>query len=101
MKIKIEGWLYAKPNEWNVSNPKIQFWEGADTKYWVAEGYIPLCAHTIEAESPEVDIVAGQVQCLLVKREKLTKEYEASTTKIDDALAKLKCLTFDEKGVAA
>jgi len=101
MKIKIEGWLYAHPNVFNPANPKIYFWEGKETKFWVSEGYVPLCQHTIEVDAPDVDIVAGQVQCLLAKRNKLVKEFEASAAKIDDALSKLKCLTFDASGVAA
>jgi hypothetical protein len=101
MQIKIEGWLYAQPNVYNPANPKINFWEGKETKFWVSEGYVPLCQHTIEVDAPDVDIVAGQVQCLLAKREKLVKEFETSAAKIDDALSKLKCLTFDASGVAA
>ena len=62
---------------------------------------MPLCPHTIEVDAPDVDIVEGQVQCLLAKRDRLTKEFEHATSKIDDALAQLKCLTFDASGVAA
>ena len=90
-----------QPNEFNPANPKISFWDGKETGFWVGQGYIPLCEYTIEAETPEVDVIAGQVQCLMVKRDKLVKEFERATGKIDDALAQLKCLTFDAKGVAA
>lgn len=100
MKIKIEGWLYMQPNKYNPALPKINFWEGKETKFWVSEGYVPLCEYTIDVDTPEVDIIAGQVQCLIAKREKLTKDYNESARQIDDTLAKLKCLTFDSKGVA-
>jgi len=101
MKIVIRGWLYAQPNIFNPDEPQISFWSGTETKFWVSEGYVPLCQHTIEVDAPDVDIVEGQVQCLLAKRDKLVKEFEASAAKIDDALSKLKCLTFDASGVAA
>lgn len=101
MKIKIDGWLYVQPNQYNPANPSISFWAGKETKFWVEEGYVPICAHTIEVDAPDVDIIGGQVQCLLAKRKQLAKDYETSTRKIDDAISKLKCLTFDSKGVAA
>lgn len=101
MKIKLEGWLYAQPNEFNPASPRISFWDGKETKYWAANGYVPLCEHTIEVDAPDVDVVAGQVQCLLAKRAEIVKEFEKATAKIDDALAQLKCLTFDAGGVAS
>lgn len=101
MKIKIEGWLYAQHNEHNPANPRISFWDGKETKFWIQQGYIPLCAHTIELDAPDVDIVSGQVQCLIAKRDALAKEFTQATSKIDDALAQLKCLTFDESGVVS
>lgn len=100
MKIKISGWLYAQPNEFSCSTPRITFWEGAETKYWAAHGYVPLCQHTIEADAPDVDVIAGQVQCLLAKREQLVKDFEKATTKIDDAIANLRCLEFNPSEVA-
>jgi hypothetical protein len=101
MKIKIEGWLYAQHNEYNPAAPRISFWEGKETKFWVSQGYIPVCEHTIEVESADVDIIGGQVQCLIAKRDKLTEEFTAATSRIDDALAQLKCLTFDSSGVVS
>jgi hypothetical protein len=95
MKIKLEGWLYAQPNEYSPANPRISFWDGKETKYWAANGYVPLCAHTIEVEAPDVDVIAGQVQCLLAKREEIVKEFEKATAKIDDAIANLRCLEFN------
>ena len=100
MKIKLEGWLYMKPDEYSPANPKISFWDGKETNYWVTQGYIPLCEHTIEVETPEVDVIAGQVNSLIAKKEKLTAEFSKTVAKIDDALAQLKCLTFDPSGVA-
>lgn len=101
MNIKISGWLYAQPNEYNPASPRISFWEGSGTKFWIEQGYIPLCEHTIEVDAPDVDVVSGQVQCLLAKRAEIVKEFEKATAKIDDALAQLKCLTFDAGGVAS
>jgi hypothetical protein len=101
MNIKLEGWLYAQPNEFSPANPKISFWEGKETKFWVSQGYVPLCEYTIEVEAPDVDIVSGQVQCLLAKRQKMTEEFTKAAARIDDALAQLKCLTFNDKGVVA
>lgn len=100
MKIKISGWLYAQPNEHSPANPRISFWDGEETKFWISQGYIPLCEHIIEVDAPDVDIISGQVQCLIAKRDKLTEEYTKAAEKIDDALAQLKCLTFDASGVA-
>lgn len=95
MQIKLEGWLYAQLNEYSPANPNISFWNGKDTKFWVSQGYVPLCEHTIEVDAPEVNIVEGQVQCLMTKKAQLTKDYERDVAKVDDALAQLKCLTFD------
>ena len=94
MNIKIAGWLYMQPNEYSPANPKISFWDGKETKFWIAQGYIPLCEHTIEVDTPDVDIVAGQVQCLVARKEKLTEDFQKATVKIDDALAQLRCLEF-------
>lgn len=101
MKISISGWLYARPNEYDPANPQIRFWDGAETKYWVEQGYVPLCAHTIDVDAPDIDIVSGQIQCLLAKRDALVKEFNQATSKIDGALAQLKCLTFDSAGIAS
>jgi hypothetical protein len=101
VKIRVEGWLYAQPNKYHPDEPRLCFLNGDSTQYWIENGYVPLCKHTIDVEAPNVDIVAGQVQCLLAKREKLTQEYKAETNKIDDAIAQLKCLTFDSNGEAS
>jgi hypothetical protein len=100
MKIALTGWLYAQPNEYNPANPKISFWDGKETRFWVSQGYIPLCEYTIEVEAPDVDVVGGQVQCLIARREKLTEEFTKSVAKIDDAIANLRCLTFNPTEVA-
>jgi hypothetical protein len=101
MKIVLSGWLYAEPNRYEPATPRLTFIQGSNTDYWIEQGLIPLCEHVIDVDAPEIDLVEGQVQCLLAKRKKLTAEYEAEATRIDDALAQLKCLTFDEKGIAA
>jgi hypothetical protein len=101
MKIEISGWLYVQPDKYDEKGYRVIFAAGDSTAYWVESGYIPVCQHTIDVDAPEIDIVGGQIQCLLAQREKLTKEYENATSRIDDTLAKLKCLTFDSKGVAA
>jgi hypothetical protein len=100
MKIHIEGWLYAQHDKYHPDEPRLCFFMGTSTSYWIESGYVPICQHVIEVDTPDFDIIGGQVQCLLAKREKLTKEYEAETGKIDDAIAQLKCLTFNDKGVA-
>lgn len=101
MKVKLVGMIYAQTNEQNPANPRLCFWEGKNTEFWVGQGYIPVCEHIIEIDAPDVDIVAGQVQCLITKRDEITKKFQAETAKIDDALAQLKCLTFDAGGVAS
>jgi hypothetical protein len=101
MKIVIEGWLYVQPDQFVPQGYRTIFSMGDSVDYWVQNGYIPVCKHVIEVDAPEIDTVAGQVQCLLAQREKLTKDYEGATLQIDDALSKLQCLTFDSQGVAA
>jgi hypothetical protein len=101
MNIKISGWLYIQPDKLDKQGFRPAFISGDSSSYWIENGYIPVCQHTIDVDAPEIDIVGGQVQCLLAQREKLSKEYEKAASKIDDALAQLKCLTFDAKGVAA
>lgn len=96
MKIVQEGWLYAMFREYDPHNPEIRFWDGTETKYWVAQGYIPICPYTINIEAPDVDIIEGQIQCLLAKKETMEEKHQKEVKKIDDALATLKCLTFDE-----
>lgn len=95
MQIKLDGWLYAKPNEYDSAHPQIKFWEGKDTAFWIGQGYVPICEHTIEADAPEINIVDGQVKCLLARKSQLTKDFETAIGKVDDALKQLQCLTFD------
>lgn len=99
MKIKIAGWLYAQASR--SDGLAFYFFNGSSTNFWISQGYIPLCEHTIEADAPDVDVVEGQVQCLIAKKEALKKEFERESSKIDDALSRLKCLTFDKNGVAS
>ena len=102
VKIKVKGNLYLKPGQYSGDPDQFMFFMGDSVDYWIENGYVPICEHTIEVDAPEIDVVAGQVQCLLAKREKLTAEYTAAAARIDDTLAKLKCLTFDaSSGVAS
>lgn len=101
MKITVKGNLYVKPSQYDGDPAQFMFFMCDSKDYWIESGYVPICEHIIEVDAPEVDIVAGQIQCLLAKRNKLTGEYTKATAKIDDTLAQLKCLTFDDSGVAA
>lgn len=100
--MEIKGWVYVKPGTepWEHGQPKYTFWEvcaddGGPSKYWIEDGYTPVCPHTITFEPiDQKAMVEGAVNSLLARKEKLEAEHKREVAKIDDAIANLRCLEF-------
>lgn len=104
---KIEGYVYAKPDEYTPDCIQYHFWagiekDGSPSDYWLKDGYVPVAQHTIEFEAIDPQaLIEGQVMCLLARKQRLETDYTVSVKKIDDAIANLRCLTLDERGMAS
>lgn len=94
MKVKIDGYIAARKEVWDV-DVRYSFFSCDMSDH----GYVTVMPHSIEIDIPNsFNMDAAMIDLLMKKKEKLLNEFNKRIEEINEEISKYSALTYVDKG---